>query len=165
MGKSGNKKDLLVGREVLGEKGVDYVEIDRGGGVTYHGPGQVVLYPIFDLRQFGKDLRKFIQRLGLVTRRTAERFSLDVEFHEEEKIGLWVSGKREKLCSIGLRVKRWITMHGVAFNVSLDEDKAGLIRPCGINDTRLVSISDLAEVEFDEAREVLLSEFETEFSG
>jgi len=165
MGKSGKSRDLLVGKEVLDEKGVDYVEIERGGGITYHGPGQVVLYPIFDLRQFGKDLREFVKRLGEVTRSTAESFGLQAEFRDGDEIGLWISEKREKLCSIGLRVKRWITMHGVAFNVFLDPEKAGLIRPCGISDTRLVSVSDFADVEYDSVKEVLLNEFEAEFSS
>lgn len=164
MGKSSSEDDILVDEAVLEEHGVELVEIGRGGGVTYHGPGQLVLYPIFDLRDYDKDLRKFIRRLGSVVGKTAESFGLDTEFSEGEEIGLWLKGKREKLASIGLRVKRWYTMHGIALNVKLDEQKAGLIRPCGISDTRLASIADFAEVGIDDVKEELLFQFRAEFS-
>ncbi len=164
MGKSSSEDDILVDEKVLNEHGVDLVEIGRGGGVTYHGPGQLVLYPIFDLRDYDRDLREFIRRLGAVVGKTAESFGLATEFREDEEIGLWIEGKREKLASIGLRVKRWYTMHGIALNVNLDEEKAGLIRPCGIRDTRLASIADFADVSIVGVKEELLSRFRTEFS-
>lgn len=164
LGKSSSKDDILVGEEVLDKHGVELVEIGRGGGVTYHGPGQLVLYPIFDLRDYDRDLREFIRRLGSAVGETAESFGLDTEFREGEEIGLWVEGKREKLASIGLRVKRWYTMHGIALNVKLDEQKAGLIRPCGISDTRLASIADFADVGIDDVKEELLFQFRAEFS-
>lgn len=159
MGKSASYNDLLVSQEALRTRGVSLVEIDRGGGITYHGPGQIVLYPLFDLRGYGKDLRSFVCRLGKVMRRTAESFGLEAVFREGDKIGLWVKGERKKLGSVGLRVKRWYTMHGIALNVALDREKSGLIRPCGINDTSLVSISDFADVDLEEVKQVLLAEF------
>ncbi|MCF7875581.1 lipoyl(octanoyl) transferase LipB [Candidatus Bipolaricaulota bacterium] len=165
MGKSAREKDLLVDKETLARRGVDYVEIDRGGGITYHGPGQVVLYPIFDLREYGKDLREFIARLGEVTRRAASSFGVDAEFRSDDKIGLWISKERKKLCSIGLRVKRWVTMHGVAFNADIDREKSSLIRPCGIRGTQLVSITDYTDVSFEEVKNLLLEEFEKEFAA
>lgn len=164
MGKSSSEDDILVDEKILNEHGVDLVEIGRGGGVTYHGPGQLVLYPIFDLRDYDKDLRGFIRRLGSIVGKTTESFGLDTEFREGEEIGLWLKDKREKLASIGLRVKRWYTMHGIALNVNLDERKAGLIRPCGISDTRLASIADFADVGIVEVKEELLSRFRAEFS-
>lgn len=164
MGKSSSEDDILVDEAVLEEHGVELVEIGRGGGVTYHGPGQLVLYPIFDLRDYDKDLREFIRRLGKVVGKTAESFGLATEFREGDEIGLWIEGKREKLASIGLRVKRWYTMHGIALNVKLDEQKAGLIRPCGISDTRLASIADYADVNISGVKEKLLSQFRAEFS-
>ena len=164
LGKSASEDDILVDKTVLEEHEVKLVEIGRGGGVTYHGPGQLVLYPIFDLRDYDRDLREFIRRLGSVVGRTAEYFGLATEFREGEQIGLWIDGKREKLASIGLRVKRWYTMHGIALNVKLDEEKAGLIRPCGISDTRLASIADFADVGIDGVKEELLSRFQAEFS-
>ncbi len=164
MGKSASEADLLVPREILRERGVDLVEIGRGGGITYHGPGQIVLYPIFNLRNHGKDLREFVRRLGSVMKETVKEFGLEAEFLENERIGLWIEGERRKLGSIGLQVKRWYTMHGVALNVDLDEDKAGLIRPCGVNDSQLVSITDFLNTELERVKEVLLDEFDSEFN-
>lgn len=163
MGKSASYEDLLISRDALKDRGVSLVEVGRGGGITYHGPGQIVLYPLFDLRGYGKDLKEFICRLGSVMEETAEKFGVETEFHEDDKIGLWVRGKREKLGSIGLQVKRWYTMHGIALNVSLDQGKASLIRPCGISESSLVSISDFADVEPGEVKEVLLREFARTF--
>ncbi|MBS3788671.1 lipoyl(octanoyl) transferase LipB [Candidatus Bipolaricaulota bacterium] len=167
MGKSGRMADLLVSKDHLASRGVEFVEINRGGGITYHGPGQLVLYPIFDLRNYGKDLREFVRRLGLVAKDVVEEFGLDAEFREGDEIGLWIRGKeRKKLGSLGLRVKKWVAMHGLALNVSLDKEKAGLIRPCGIGGAELVSMSDFAgNVTFDEVKEILLTKFSCRFSG
>lgn len=164
MGKSSSEEDILVDEKVLEEHGVNLVEIGRGGGVTYHGPGQLILYPIFDLRDYDRNLREFIRRLGTVVGKTVESFGLDTKFHEGDEIGLWVKGKREKLASIGLRVKRWYTMHGVALNVALNQKKARLIRPCGLNDIRLASIADFADVGIDGVKEELLYQFRVEFT-
>jgi len=165
MGKSGSKKDLLVSRDFLAEREVDFVEIDRGGGITYHGPGQLVLYPIFDLRSYGKDLRDFVRRLGLVAANAVEHYGLKVEFREGDEIGLWLRGKkRKKLASLGLRVKKWYTMHGLALNVSLDRERSGLIRPCGIGGAELVSITEFVDVSLEGVKKSLLDEFKREFS-
>ena len=166
IGKSGSEEDLLINRDALIGHGVEFVEISRGGGITYHGPGQLVLYPIFDLRKYGKDLRDFVRRLGLVAERVVESFGLSVEFREDEEIGLWVRGEAgKKLASLGRRVKKWYTMHGIALNVSLNKDKARLIRPCGVGGAELVSIDDFVEdVELTEVKELLLEKFAFEFS-
>ncbi|MBS3735591.1 MAG: lipoyl(octanoyl) transferase LipB [Candidatus Bipolaricaulota bacterium] len=166
MGKSGRKKDLLASKEILAERGIDYVEVDRGGGITYHGPGQLVLYPIFDLRQYGKDLSDFVRRLGLVAKNVVENFGLKADYREGDEIGLWVRGEgTKKLGSLGLRVKKWYTMHGLALNVSLDQENARTIRPCGIAGAELVSITDFVEdVELDEVKRLLLVKFSSEFS-
>lgn len=166
MGKSGRDQDLLVSEDMLSDRGVDYVEIDRGGGITYHGPGQLVLYPILDLRNYGKDLREFVRKLGLVAKSAVNKLGLDAVFREGAEIGLWVKGeKSKKLGSLGVRVKKWYTMHGLALNVSLDNEKAGLIRPCGIGGAELVSIADfIGDIELDEVKELLLTEFCRKFS-
>lgn len=163
VGKSASYENLLVSKEALKDRGVSLIEVGRGGGITYHGPGQIVLYPLFDLRGYGKDLKEFICRLGTVMGKTAEKFGLETEFREDDEIGLWVRGRREKLGSIGLKVKRWYTMHGIALNVSLDQEKASLIRPCGISESNLASISDFADLEPGEVKEVLLTEFARAF--
>ncbi len=165
MGKSGHDRDLLVNEDVLSDRGVDFVEIDRGGGITYHGPGQIVLYPIFDLRNYGKDLREFVRKLGLAAKCAVDKLGLDTVFREGDEIGLWVEGKEsKKLGSLGIRVKKWYTMHGLALNVSLDNEKAGLIRPCGIGGAELVSIADfVCDVELVEVKELLITEFRRKF--
>ena len=166
LGKSGDDKDLLASREFLTEQGVEFVEVDRGGGITYHGPGQIVLYPVFDLRRYGRDLRRFVRKLGFVAKTTVEAVGLEAEFREGDEIGLWVKGQgRKKLASLGLRVKKWYTMHGLALNVELDEEKAGLIRPCGVGGAQLVSVNDYVEVELDVIKELLLDQFHREFGG
>ncbi|MFP4135679.1 MAG: lipoyl(octanoyl) transferase LipB [Candidatus Acetothermia bacterium] len=163
MGKSASEEDLLVSRDILGDRGVELVEIGRGGGITYHGPGQLVLYPLFDLRNYGKDLKDFVRRLGLVMEKTVESFGLNVEFLENERIGLWIQDEQRKLGSIGLSVKRWYTMHGLALNVDLADRKAGLIRPCGVRGSELVSMTDFVAVDLEQVKERILESFVREF--
>lgn len=166
LGKSAREKDLLVSKDFLSDNGVELVELDRGGGITYHGPGQLVVYPIFDLRGYGKDLRRFIKKLGSAASRTVEELGLNVEFKEGNKIGLWVKGdETRKLGSLGLRVKKWYTMHGLALNVSLDKEKAGLIRPCGVEGATLVSLEDFVDTKLEEVKKILLTQLNEEFSG
>ncbi|MFB6215064.1 MAG: lipoyl synthase, partial [Candidatus Bipolaricaulia bacterium] len=123
-------------------------------------------YPIFDLRNYGKDLREFVRRLGLVARSVVDEFGLEAEFREGDEIGLWVKGEGgKKLGSLGLRVKKWYTMHGLALNAFLDREKAGWIRPCGIGGAELVSIADfVGNVELEEVKKLLVAKFSREFS-
>lgn len=140
-GKSSRADSLPANSAMLEDRGVQIIDIDRGGGVTYHGPGQVILYPILDLHQFGKDLRGYVHALETAMSSTATSYGLSVETRPKAP-GLWIEGKQKKLGSIGIRIEHWITMHGLAFNVDIDTDKAGLIHPCGFRDVELASLTD-----------------------
>lgn len=137
--------------------------VERGGGITYHDPGQIVLYPIFDLRDYHKDLREFIRRLGKAMLESSRYFGIDAEFRTGEQVGLWIKGQQKKLGSIGVRVKNWITMHGLALNVDIDPAKSRLIRPCGLEGVQYVSLTDYVDLTLAEVQEILLEHFQRNF--
>jgi lipoyl(octanoyl) transferase len=138
-------------------------EINRGGQATYHGPGQLVGYPILDLKKRGKDLHVYLRALETAVIRLVESFGVEAVFYEG-KTGVWVQNR--KIASIGIGVRRWITMHGFALNVSSDLSGFLSITPCGLTGVRMTSLSlelgrevSLEEVR-DRAAEVLQAEFE-----
>jgi len=157
MGKSAREEDIFASEEELKKRGVEKIRIERGGGVTYHGPGQVIVYPLFDLRNFGKDLGDFIGKLEETMAQVARSYGIPVERREGE-IGLWLRDEKRKLGSIGLSLRNWYSMHGLALNV-LPDEKTSLIRPCGIPGAELVSLSAFAEVSLEEVRGKLLRGF------
>jgi len=138
IGKSGVLANVLVPPERLAEMGISLFLIERGGDATFHGPGQVVGYPIMDLRQRGKDIYRFITDLEEVMIRTVLDFSLKAERDPGHR-GVWV-GKKE-LGAIGLSVRRWVTMHGFALNVTTDLDLFSIINPCGFTDRQATSMA------------------------
>jgi lipoyl(octanoyl) transferase len=138
-------------------------EINRGGQATYHGPGQLVGYPILDLKKRGKDLHVYLRSVETAVVRLVENFGVDAEFCDG-KTGVWVQNR--KIASIGIGVRRWITMHGFALNVSSDLTGFLSITPCGLTGVRMTSLSlelgrevSLEEVR-DRAAEVLEAEFD-----
>jgi lipoyl(octanoyl) transferase len=140
VGKSGKLENVLVSKEQLAEKGISLFFADRGGDVTYHGPGQLVAYPIIDLRSRGEDIRRYVRDLEEVIMRTLDDFSIKAH-RNETHIGVWV-GER-KIAAIGIGVKRWVTMHGFALNVRPNCEHFSLIKPCGIPDKGVTSISEV----------------------
>jgi lipoyl(octanoyl) transferase len=129
IGKGGDENHLLATESELAEGGVEVFQIDRGGDITYHGPGQVVGYPIIDLRDYKTDLHWYLRSLEEVIILAIRDFGLEGN-REEGMTGVWVGG--EKIAAIGVKVSRWITMHGFALNVNTDLSKFGRIIPCGI---------------------------------
>ena len=129
IGKGGDGNHLLATESELAEGGVDVFQIDRGGDITYHGPGQVVGYPIIDLQDYRTDLHWYLRSLEEVIILANRDFGLEGN-REEGMTGVWVGG--EKIAAIGVKVSRWITMHGFALNVNTDLSKFGRIIPCGI---------------------------------
>lgn len=129
IGKGGDENHLLATESELEEGGVDVFQIDRGGDITYHGPGQVVGYPIIDLQDYKTDLHWYLRSLEEVIILAIRDFGLEGN-REEGMTGVWVGG--EKIAAIGVKVSRWITMHGFALNVNTDLSKFGRIIPCGI---------------------------------
>lgn len=134
LGKSGSKDHLLQDEETLEKAGFEYFKINRGGDITYHGPGQLTVYPIFDLDFFFHDVHKYVRFLEEVVLQTLDHFGLQAK-REKEFTGVWLSGSpKRKICAIGVHMSRWITMHGLALNVNTDLSHFENIVPCGIQE-------------------------------
>lgn len=144
IGRSGKLDNLLVDKEELAEKGVSLLFTDRGGDITYHGPGQLVVYPIIDLTNRGKDIHRYVNDLEEVVIRTLSDFSIEAG-RDEQYVGVWVGN--DKIAAIGVRVRRWITMHGLALNVNPNLEHFSLINPCGILDRKVTSISKVLSLD------------------
>jgi len=140
LGKSGKLKNLLVEREELQEKKISLYFSDRGGDITYHGPGQLVAYPIIDLRKRGKDIHRYIDELQEVVIKTLADFSIAGE-RDQKYVGVWVG--LDKICAMGVAVHKWITMHGLALNVDPDLQAFSFITPCGITGRGVTSLAKL----------------------
>ena len=158
LGRSARIDDLLFPLDIIEEKGVSVREVGRGGGTTYHGPGQLVLYPICDLRNFDKNLRTFIRNLEKVMKETANCFDLSTKILDGYP-GLWMEDNTKKLGSLGLSVKKWITYHGLAFNVDLNKEKSSLLKPCGMKNVSLVSLKDYRDVSIETVKANMLQVF------
>ena len=154
-GRNGKREHLLASENVLRQKGVEYFETSRGGDVTYHGPGQIVAYPILNLGAIRRDVVWYVRMLEEAMIRTAAEFEIAAR-REEGKTGVWVGeGKSsEKLAAIGVHISRWVTSHGLAYNVSTDLRYFDLIVPCGIADRKATSLEKLLgrRVEINEVK-------------
>jgi lipoate-protein ligase B len=138
LGRGGRREHLLVAQAALASLGIGFFEVERGGDITYHGPGQVVGYPILDLSPYGRDLHLYLRRLEGALIATLARFGLDAG-RARGRTGVWVRGR--KIASIGIHVSRWITRHGFALNVDMDLGPFGLIVPCGIPGAEATSMA------------------------
>lgn len=130
MGRTSRKEHLLASPLQLEHLGIDVVNIDRGGDVTLHAPGQVIMYPVLDLNFFGRDLHAYLHQLEDVGQEVLKSFGLSA-IRNEINTGLWAGSK--KIMSIGIGVKHWVTYHGLGLNVSTDLALFGLIKPCGLD--------------------------------
>jgi len=137
MGRRGKLEHLLMDHNELVTNSIHFQTIGRGGDITYHGPGQLVVYPIFDLSNYNKDIHKYLRNLEDVIIATLKNFSISGE-RNRAYTGVWVNG--EKLASIGIGVKKWISYHGFALNVNTDLSYFEKIVPCGIKDVKVTSI-------------------------
>jgi lipoyl(octanoyl) transferase len=144
LGKSGSESNLLLDYIQLQAKDAAFYRIDRGGDITYHGPGQIVGYPIFDLERINIGLKEYIYRLEEAIIRTVGEFGLSA-LRLEGGTGVWLDpetyGKARKICAIGVRASRYITMHGFAFNVNTDLAYFNNINPCGFTDKGVTSLA------------------------
>ena len=144
LGKSGNEANMLVAEEYLKSLGAEFFHIDRGGDITFHGPGQLVCYPIIDLDAIGIGIRRYIDILEQSVIDLAQEYGIEAH-RSEGASGVWVTqGHRlVKLCAIGVRASHGVTMHGLAMNVSTDLKWFELINPCGFTDRGVCSLSSL----------------------
>jgi lipoate-protein ligase B len=140
IGKSGKLENLLVPQEKLAEQGVSLFFTDRGGDVTYHGPGQLVAYPIIDLSRRTKDVHRYVSDLQEVMIGTLADYGITAR-RDDKYVGVWVG--EEKIGAIGVAIRRWVTMHGLALNINTDMTHFSLINPCGIRDRGVTSIEKL----------------------
>ncbi len=134
LGKSGKREHLLWSPQQLAERGIEFYAINRGGDITYHGPGQLVVYPIWDLEHFKTDVHWYIRSLEEVIIRTVGDFGLHA-MRLKGYTGVWIDGRpMRKICAIGVHLSRWVTLHGLAFNVQTNLQHFNGIIPCGIQD-------------------------------
>ena len=159
IGKSGSRENILVPLERLAESGISLFHVERGGDVTYHGPGQLVGYPIMDLGRRGKNIWQFVTDLEETLIRTARDFSIAGGRDPGGHRGVWVGDK--ELAAIGLSVRKWVSMHGFALNVTTNLDHFRLINPCGLHDRQATSMAECLGVSVAMAavRESLLANF------
>jgi lipoyl(octanoyl) transferase len=143
LGKSGNKENVLLDDEGLKQKNIQFFNTNRGGDITFHGPDQIVGYPILDLEKFYTDIGRYLRNLEEVIILTMADYGLKGERSKGET-GVWIEpgiqGKERKICAMGVRCSRWITMHGFAFNVNTDLSYFNHIIPCGIVDKQVTSL-------------------------
>jgi len=140
IGKSGKLRNVLASQAQLAKQGISLLFVDRGGDVTYHGPGQLVAYPIIDLRKRGIDAHKYVHELEEVIVRTLNDFCIK-SCRDVTHAGIWV--KNEEIAAIGIGLKRWVSMHGVALNVNINLQQFSLINPCGFTNRKATSMSNL----------------------
>ena len=170
LGKSGNIDNVLMNEEELKENNIQFFNTNRGGDITYHGMGQIVGYPILDLENFYTDIGKYLRNLEEVIILTIAGYGIKGERSSGET-GVWiepgVKGKERKICAIGVRCSRWITMHGFALNVNTDLSYFNNIIPCGIQNKQVTSVEkELGiKVDYTEAKEKIKTNFEKVFEA
>lgn len=140
LGRGAKREHLLSDEQILKARGVEVWEIERGGDVTFHGPGQLVGYPILDLTNHGKDLHRFMRKMEEMLIRTLDAYGIRGESRSGQT-GVWVHGA--KIASMGVHVSRWVSRHGFALNVSTDLSLFDLIVPCGLTGVRMTSMTAL----------------------
>ena len=161
LGKSGKEAHLLLDESQLDAKEAKFYKINRGGDITYHGPGQLVVYPIFDLEQFFTDIHKYLRFLEEAVILTLAEYGISAN-RIEGLTGVWLDGdttRARKICAFGVKSSRWVTMHGIGFNVNTDLSFFSNIIPCGIDDKAVTSMKkELGrEVDLEDVADKLLS--------
>lgn len=170
LGKSGDLSNLLLNEEQLTEKGARFYKINRGGDITYHGPGQVVGYPILDLENFFTDIHKYLRFLEEMIVLTLAEYGLKAERSPGET-GVWLdvgTPFARKICAMGVRASRWVTMHGFALNVNANLGYFDNIIPCGIRGKAVTSLNvelGVKEVSMEEVKDRLLKHFKDLFEA
>ena len=169
LGKSGSENNLLINNSFLKKINATYHKSNRGGDITYHGPGQIVGYPIFNLQQMDILLKKYIYKLEEAIIQTIAEYNIEGE-RLEGATGVWLDsnkkGKARKICAMGVRVSRWVSMHGFALNINTDLDYFKHINPCGFTDKSVTSVKkELGhDIDMEEAKNILKDKLSQEFN-
>ena len=164
LGKSGDENHVLLSPKEREEKSIEFFPINRGGDITYHGPGQMVVYPILDLDQFFTDIHKYLRFLEEAIIKVMAHYGLKGDRYPGYT-GVWLDPedpvKARKICAMGIKCSRWVTMHGLAFNVNTDLKYFDYIIPCGIKDKAVTSLeAELgSKVDMEEVKKLFLSAF------
>ena len=170
LGKSGDENHLLLSEAVLKQKEATYYKINRGGDITYHGPGQIVGYPILDLDYFFTDIHKYLRFLEEMVILTLAEYGIEAGRYEGYT-GVWldadIPNKARKICAMGVRCSRWVTMHGFAFNINTNLDYFNNIVPCGISDKQVTSLQKELnkEIDVNEVKQKLITHFSQLFNA
>ncbi|MFN0083369.1 MAG: lipoyl(octanoyl) transferase LipB [Ferruginibacter sp.] len=170
LGKSGNMKNVLMSVQELEANNIQFIKTNRGGDITFHGPQQIVGYPILDLEKFYTDIGKYLRNLEEVIILTIAEYGIKGERSAGET-GVWIepriAGRERKICAVGVRCSRWITMHGFALNVNTDLTYFDNIIPCGIENKQVTSVEkELGKkVDFEEVKEKVRENFEKVFES
>jgi lipoyl(octanoyl) transferase len=169
LGKSGDINNLLLSKEDLEKKEIQFFNTNRGGDITCHGPGQIVCYPILDLDNFFSDIHKYLRYLEEVVIQTLNEFGIKSERSSYET-GVWIEPKQisaRKICAMGVKASRWVTMHGFALNVDNDLSYFENIIPCGISNKSVTSITNEIANQVDkyDVKEKIIKNFENVFSA
>lgn len=167
LGKSGKQENLLLDEAGLDEKEATYYKINRGGDITYHGPGQLVAYPIFDLDHFFPDIHKYMRFLEEAVIKTLKHYGVEGG-RVDGLTGVWIEGdtpSARKICAMGVKSSRWVTMHGIGFNINSDLSYFSNIIPCGIEDKAVTSLEcELGRrVDMNELKSILKKELAEQF--
>jgi lipoyl(octanoyl) transferase len=170
LGKSGNISNVLLSEENLKARGIDFFHTNRGGDITFHGPQQLVGYPILDLEKFYTDIGKYLRNIEEVIILTLKEYGIE-SGRSSGETGVWLDagkkGKERKICAIGVRSSRWVTMHGFALNVNTDLDYFNFIIPCGIQGKQVTSLQKElgTPVDFEDAKQKVKRNFENVFDA
>ncbi len=162
LGKIADKNNLISSKEFLEENKIQVYEIDRGGDITYHGPGQIVGYPLIDLTNWQKDTHKYLRALEEVLILTCNDYGIEA-VRNPKYTGVWIGDR--KITAIGIKISHWISMHGFAFNVNTDLNLFNGIIPCGINDKEVTSLQKelKKEIDINEVKEKVVNHFKNVF--
>lgn len=158
IGRSGSRENLLADENLLKENGLNVIEADRGGDITFHGIGQLVAYPILDLRNHTKDVRFFIKRLERVLELTVAEYGIIAD-SEKSCTGLWVDG--QKIGFIGIGISNWITYHGISLNANVEIKYFSMIKPCGIDNIKIGSLQEILNrsIDLNSLKEIFVQKF------
>lgn len=169
LGKSGRMEHVLINEEERSNRGIEFFHTNRGGDITFHGPGQIVGYPILDLEKFYTDIGRYLRELEEVIILTLAEYGI-ISGRSAGETGVWIDaatkGKERKICAMGVRCSRWVTMHGFALNVNTDLSYFNNIIPCGIANKKVTSIKEELgrEVSIEEVKEKISRNFSKTFN-